>query len=117
MKRVLLLDNDRSHIRLFEEFSRGKLDVVSTTSMSDAVNLLEKMKFDIILIDYFTEYSGDVVANVFHDHKRDAKVYFLSGVADGLGMDLQKVAEENRVDGFFKKDDLEQVIEKLAKEA
>ncbi|MBE5946221.1 MAG: response regulator [Lachnospiraceae bacterium] len=117
MGKILVVDDDAMNLRM-AEFMLGKKghEVVKAESGSEAIEMLSKDSFDLVLLDIeMPDMDGiETLAKVREDACFDTPVAFLSGAED-----IEELVEKYQVQGFIKKpfmpQEIQDKVEKLAR--
>ncbi|MBE5934542.1 MAG: response regulator [Lachnospiraceae bacterium] len=84
-KKVLLVDDNPTQLRMLNDVLNSKYDVQMVTSGMKAISILEKFMADVILLDYeMPMCDGKMTLEMIRgiDEYKDIPVVFLTGMAD-----------------------------------
>ncbi len=114
-EKVLLVDDEEDFLDVVAERMRARgIEVSTTTSATDALEMIEENSYDAIVMDLMMpELAGTEALRVIKNKKRELQVILLTGYVT-----LEQVVQARRLgamDIIEKPPDLDALIEKIRK--
>ena len=120
-KHVLIVDDDTEFVKLYSLFLKNSgLDVSAVYSASEAMDALEQLSPDIVVLDVMMEHfdSGFNVSRSIKEKYPDTPVILMTAIGEETGLDFRPKSDEEKslmnADAFLDKGaSPEQLLEKI----